>query len=348
MRLLIITIFLSSLGLPLECHAEVDPYVLSNSTADTIETAKSKLHTGEMELEYNHKATNIDPQTQLILVNQCQVTARVIWRDDYLYSEYTLQDESTDRDGDKDAKAISVGWAGPGEVIKTPAFFARTVKNHLWCEYKTKDLQSAANPRYYDAMRPDKTWFSVSPGDHKNCQHVTLLTLHESDNRVQTTTVTPVKSHPRRLQIVRDYTGKDFQTGFVVDLDQGGLVVESWNHHPKQNWSGSTWDWKQDAHGVWYASKWTHTVFNRDDLDSVKSHAECVVKSFNSQPTIPANRFEFSSLKLTQGTRIEKTTEKGKTITYVGGKPPARNKQKFDLDSLIDESQSGFAAPPEK
>ncbi len=326
--------------------AEESPYPFLNATADTIATATSKLRSGEMELVYNYRSTDFDERTQMQLVGITQLTAQVLWRDDSHYASYNLQESHANLDAKLGAKMAEVGWNGPGEMIQTPKSFCRTVQNNLWCEYKTTDSQTFPHAIYYDVMMPEFTWFSSSPSKGKNSQHITILTMHPGDNRVQTTTVTPVKSNPRRLQIVRAYKEIDFQNGYIVDLDQGGLVVECWLRHPKQDWSGSTWDWKQDAHGVWYVSKWTHTVFNRDDLDSAKIQHEVVVKSFNSQPTIPANRFEFSSIKLAKGTCIEKTTEKGKTISYVGGKPPQRTK--FDLDTLIDEAQSGFAAPPEK
>ena len=62
--------------------------------------------------------------------------------------------------------------------------------------------------------------------------------------------------------------------------------------------------------------------------------------------TVPANRFEFSSLKLPSGTRLEQITAQGKKYSFVGGKGP--EPAKFNLDSLIDDVQDGFAAPKNK
>ena len=341
--LLVLVVFAQARFLP----ASDDAYPLLFATADTMSTATSKLPTGEMELEF-HSETR-DPEDKEILYSRSHLTGKVVWRGESRYADVIVSEENSDSQKARSGQGVvlqHIGWDGPTEWILTPKIYCMHLKDQHWCRFKTTNMMSEMSTNYCLALMPAATWFTLRPDKSADCSHTKILTMHPSDNRVQTTTLTPEESQPRRLQIVRAYKEKDLKTGYTVDLDQGGLVVECWQRHPEQDWYGSTWNWKQDAHAVWYVSKWTHTKYKCQDLDAVLYHSVVDVKSFNSQPKIPTDRFEFSSLKLANGTYIEKTTANGKAISYVGGKPLA--KTKFDLDTLIDDAQSGFAAPTEK
>ena len=258
-----------------------------------------------MELEYESTINFFGRGIDQPISESESLVGRVVWRDAHRYASYHFQGVSAYSPESKQG-LIQSGLNVPTEFIQTSRFYSRYMKHIPACVYQTKNLESVTSMLAVHALNPQVCWCNSHP-PYEMAGHLKELRRFE-DNPKDVTTVTPVKSHPRRFQILRD-SGYEYRTGFLVDLDQGGMVIENWIHYPldaKNDWIFATYDWAQDPHGVSYVSKWTNIEHDPKDREKVKIRQEARIQNFNSQPKIPTNRFDFSSLKLAKGTRLVK------------------------------------------
>lgn len=333
------------LNCPLEAAETIDdPHSFLDVTADAISTAMARLQTGEMELEYHSTGHNLDtPDRGNVESTSLKMTGRVIWNESSSYAAFNLENRLTLRSDDGAEIIPRSGWNGPTEIIRTPSLWVWYVKDNQWCRRRTVNPHLTSVGRHVEVLDPQVTWFSTTQNPKQNHVHYGL-TWRATDPAVDLTTIAAVDSSGRKMRVVRQKKGIDLVAGFVVDLDQGGMVIDGWVEPPPGNSPKRTsWSWKQDIHGVWYVAEWKHIVHSIHDRDRVTFTEQGTVTHFNSRPEIPKNRFAFASLKLPAGTRVENVTPQGTSYSYIGGKPAERSS--FDLDSLLDDAQDGFAAP---
>jgi hypothetical protein len=97
--------------------------------------------------------------------------------------------------------------------------------------------------------------------------------------------------------------------------------------------SMARYEWLQDEHGVWYPTLIYHSEYESDPDEPAYSYT-CRIDEFTSQPEIPPERFEQSSLDLNDGTIVDEMGPNRRTYRY--GKPADELSQE-DLDRLAEE-----------
>ncbi len=329
---LLIMIAISSGGTLAWADDEADQLI--QATADAVSTAIARLNTGEMRLEYHWVWNTLDHKRTKPCIETGNVVSHVIWKDDRQYADFTVQSICRF----KDTGAIDHGTNKPThvQVIRDPKFEFKAMGQMAIFRTTNLNRPDGDHHHFFNARG---AWFN--PNLHEGYHHLEFL----KPSPEMTSRVVRDTEHPRQFRIEREST-RGFRSHYVIDLDQGGMVVETGFISPKNLYgSHGKWHWRQDSHGVWYADKLSVRLTpGASPDDTIKEHT-VTVTSFDSQPKIAADRFQRSSIKLPKGTYLREHTEQGRKTSYVGGKPPQEG---VNLDRLIDDAQSGFAAPREK
>ena len=322
-----------------------EPWPVLDAAADAVASAISNLREGEMDFTYSSYVKAYEKPANLPSASRTSTQGKVLWKDTSLYASYVLDKDYTTNPDSENSSTLQYATNGPNEIIRTPTLYCEYVKNLKWCRHQTHHLHHSMNADHQRVLEPRVAWFSTAMSRKHN--HVGGLSWRLDESDKDLTVVKDVASAPRQKLIVRQTKGfEDRQSSYLVDYDQGGLVTEAWLRGPKQNSEKITCQWQQDEYGVWYAREWQHIVYEGRNTNRIVAEETAEITRFSSRVTVPANRFEFSSLKLPSGTRLEQITAQGKKYSFVGGKGP--EPAKFNLDSLIDDVQDGFAAPKNK
>jgi hypothetical protein len=70
-------------------------------------------------------------------------------------------------------------------------------------------------------------------------------------------------------------------------------------------WRRGAYEWAKDARGRWYLKRYEYQRSSTGSPKEVDTDFVLEVESFNPDPKIPENRFEFQSFDLPDGTLVE-------------------------------------------
>ncbi len=106
------------------------------------------------------------------------------------------------------------------------------------------------------------------------------------------------------------------------------------------------YEWSAAGDGSWALKSYTYQMTTRDDEKFAKCPSFSIkVNEFNPNPSIPADRFEMSSLSLQKGTLVEELGPRERRYRVAGGEEPETQISETAFKALIEIGKSkGFGA----
>ena len=265
--------------------------------------------------------------------------AHMIWDGDKTFWDYEVTETAQEEES---GSTVSVTRA---RMIEVPGML-------MWYSPKARLAQKRVARRRGEGyqklleLRPDQGWFRmecmIGPKDKWDWQtlldpsaahpDVTKFVVRRDGDRVT------VDRHEASGNILR----------IEASLAQGGNVVSYETLGDGQaGRSGTAWQsgrcvWAADPQGNWHLKSYTVQRSNSGDPEELHIDLTVSVKSFNPNPVIARDRFQFASLDFEPGTIVEELG--GRQRTYRIGQESGVGQGA--LDALAEEmKRRGFAAP---
>ena len=222
------------------------------------------------------------------------IEAKLVWEGDKTYWNYKLLDEDRAGSGEKslEQKAGQMIEIGNGRLLMC-----------FWPGAQLAQRISDKSVSYRDQLRlrPDQIWFSLEG----------LGSWEEFLDPAQAPKVTTefhvTKSGADRIVVQRRYSNGAIHR-VIASLRQGGNIVEYDSVGVKASHAvlrRGSYEWKEHPSGKWYLTNYDYEQTYRGDPPSSGFKYSLHITDIDPDPSISADRFQFSSFHLPRGTLVE-------------------------------------------
>lgn len=261
-------------------------------------------------------------------VRTFEVEGTVVWSGDRTYWDCTLME--------------GLGPAPDGRrkyrMVETPELLTIYFP-HTGLVQKVRDGKLGYHDEF--KLRPDQAWFSY------RAQRDWLDFLDPRIFSPENYRTTIREEEKGRIVLERTATKTGAKSRIVFSLEAGGNVV-SFQGWPRSDGTGftvsATYDWARHSGGAWYLRRHTYERARAPDPKDYRQVSTIEVTSFDPDPVIPPDQFEFSALRVRPGVRVEEHDRTGRRRVYRLGRE--RPFESLKLDQLAEQLRSkGFASP---
>lgn len=305
---------------------------------DRQETNRTLFRTGEMDVTAEQRVEGI------------RVQAHVVWQGEKTYWDYVYTSPVTIPRPQGPETTMTTRRQRMIEVPGTVMWYTPAI---ALAHNDFSERPGSRVPAMLE-LRPDQGWFRMDGvyGSARGHHWRTLFDPNHDSEYLSRFVVQPasgervvVEHHYKSGSLLRIEASLAHSANVIAyEAVPRAHEPERPDHYPLL-WNKGRYEWAQDADGNWYP---THFDFRRGQGEELHYDYSLDITSFNPHPQIPRDRFQFASLALAPGTKVQETGKDGATTrTYRLGQD-GKEERPLDqavLDDLAERLREGFAAP---